>query len=162
MSFCFFNIFYISKFILIFLDPKPGRKRQIDRGSRGRPYLLRNCSRPCLLSSMKESSNIPSSPRNGSCRARAFPGSGGTTTWGQGTNKTSLEVEHRGNTAFQPAQIYIFDIFIRNNTLQWIVNGGIDRTASFFNIYIQQLDLMTICPLLETAWRGGRCVFTDT
>ena len=42
-------------------------------------YLLINCSRPCLLSSMKDSSKIPSSPRKGSCRFKAFPGSGGTT-----------------------------------------------------------------------------------
>lgn len=52
----------------------------------GGAYLLRNCSRPCLRSSMKESSNIPSSPRKGSCRIRAFPGRGGTTTW---ENQTS-------------------------------------------------------------------------
>lgn len=44
-------------------------------------HLLRNCSRPCRRSSIKESSNIPSSPRNGSCLIRAFPGRGGTTTY---------------------------------------------------------------------------------
>lgn len=44
-------------------------------------HLLRNCSRPCRRSSIKESSNIPSSPRNGSCLNRAFPGRGGTTTY---------------------------------------------------------------------------------
>lgn len=48
----------------------------------GKAYLLRNCSKPCLRSSMKFSSNIPSSPRKGNCRNRAFPGRGGTTTWG--------------------------------------------------------------------------------
>lgn len=42
-------------------------------------YLLINCSRPCLRSSMKDSSKMPSSPRKGSCRFKAFPGSGGTT-----------------------------------------------------------------------------------
>lgn len=42
-------------------------------------YLLINCSNPCLRSSMKDSSKMPSSPRNGSCRFKAFPGSGGTT-----------------------------------------------------------------------------------
>jgi len=44
-------------------------------------YLFMNCSRACFLSSMKESSNMPSSPRKGSWRRRAFPGRGGTTTW---------------------------------------------------------------------------------
>jgi len=42
-------------------------------------YLLINCSSPCLRSSMKDSSKMPSSPRKGSCRFKAFPGSGGTT-----------------------------------------------------------------------------------
>lgn len=55
---------------------------------REKTYLLRNCSRPCLRSSMKESSNIPSSPRNGSCRIRAFPGRGGTTTWDKSHRKS--------------------------------------------------------------------------
>lgn len=41
--------------------------------------MLINCSSPCLRSSMKDSSKMPSSPRNGSCRFKAFPGSGGTT-----------------------------------------------------------------------------------
>lgn len=36
-------------------------------------------SRPFLLSSMKSSSNIPSSFRNGNCLFQAFPGNGGTT-----------------------------------------------------------------------------------
>lgn len=49
-------------------------------------YLLINCSRPCLLSSMKDSSKIPSSPRKGSCRFKAFPGSGGTTICRQTQN----------------------------------------------------------------------------
>ncbi len=44
-------------------------------------HLFRNCSRPSRRSSIKESSNIPSSPRNGSCLNRAFPGRGGTTTY---------------------------------------------------------------------------------
>lgn len=42
-----------------------------------------NCSKPCLLSSMKDSSKMPSSPRKGSWRFKALPGSGGTTIWKQ-------------------------------------------------------------------------------
>lgn len=41
--------------------------------------LLMNCSSPFRRSSMKSSSNRPSSPRNGICRFQALPGSGGTT-----------------------------------------------------------------------------------
>lgn len=40
-----------------------------------------NCSRPTRRCSMKFSSNSPSSPRNGNCLFRAFPGRGGTTIW---------------------------------------------------------------------------------
>lgn len=54
-------------------------------------YLLTNCSRPCLRSSMKSSSNIPSSPRNGSCRFRALPGRGGTTIWRNWSNNVRWE-----------------------------------------------------------------------
>lgn len=64
--------------------PLPGK------GARAAPntlaYLLINCSRPCLLSSMNDSSKIPSSPRKGSCRFKAFPGSGGTTICRQTQN----------------------------------------------------------------------------
>lgn len=42
-------------------------------------YLLTNPSKPDRLSSMKSSSNIPSSLRNGICLLRALLGSGGTT-----------------------------------------------------------------------------------
>ena len=59
------------------------RKTKMAKVAKGTPrnlaYLLINCSRPCLLSSIKDSSKIPSSPRKGSCRFKAFPGSGGTT-----------------------------------------------------------------------------------
>lgn len=46
-----------------------------------RTYLLMNCSNPFLLSSIKSSSNIPSSPLNGICLFQAFPGKLGTTIW---------------------------------------------------------------------------------
>ena len=42
-------------------------------------YLFTKISNPFLLSSMKSSSNIPSSPLNGICRFHALPGKGGTT-----------------------------------------------------------------------------------
>lgn len=63
-----------------------------ERGDVCSTYLFRNCSRPCLLSSMKESSNIPSSPLNGSWRIRALPGRGGTTTWDK---KEQLNINRR-------------------------------------------------------------------
>lgn len=66
---------------------REGRKfmmaNRVSRAARKSAYLLINCSRPCLLSSMKDSSKIPSSPRKGSCRFKAFPGSGGTTICSQ-------------------------------------------------------------------------------
>lgn len=45
-------------------------------------HLLMNCSRPDRRSSMKVFSKRPSSPRNGSCLLKAFPGRDGTTIWG--------------------------------------------------------------------------------
>lgn len=59
-------------------------------------YLLINCSRPCLLSSMKDSSKIPSSPRKGSCRFKAFPGSGGTTICRQMQNSSHVREGEEG------------------------------------------------------------------
>ena len=44
-------------------------------------YLLTNPSKPDRLSSMKSSSNIPSSLRNGICLLRALLGRGGTTIY---------------------------------------------------------------------------------
>ena len=48
-----------------------------------RAYLFINCSKPFLLSSIKSSSNIPSSDliKDGSCFLNAFPGNGGTTIY---------------------------------------------------------------------------------
>lgn len=57
--------------------------KAVCKAAKNLAYLLINCSRPCLLSSMKDSSKIPSSPRKGSCRFKAFPGSGGTTICSQ-------------------------------------------------------------------------------
>lgn len=74
------------------------RKTKVAKVAKGIPrnlaYLLINCSRPCLLSSIKDSSKIPSSPRKGSCRFKAFPGSGGTTICRQ-TQNISHTGEHR-------------------------------------------------------------------
>lgn len=44
-------------------------------------YLLTKASKPFLRSSIKSSSKIPSSPRNGIWRFQAFPGNGGTTIY---------------------------------------------------------------------------------
>lgn len=57
--------------------------------------LLMNCSSPTLLSSMNDSSNIPSSPRKGSCLFSAFPGRGGTTIYKTVTRAFQLKSNHR-------------------------------------------------------------------
>lgn len=49
-------------------------------------YLLTNVSNPFRLSSMKSSSNMPSSPLNGIWRFHALPGNGGTTIYKQKQN----------------------------------------------------------------------------
>lgn len=57
----------------------PNLLLSLDGGYQHLSYLFMNCSKPCLLSSMKDSSKMPSSPRKGSWRFNALPGSGGTT-----------------------------------------------------------------------------------
>lgn len=53
--------------------------------------LLINCSKPFLRSSIKSSSKMPSSLRNGSWRFQAFPGNCGTTIF---ESRSSSERSH--------------------------------------------------------------------
>lgn len=55
--------------------------------------LFTNCSKPFRRSSMKFSSKIPSSPRNGIWRFQAFPGNGGTTIW-KGQRESQLATKY--------------------------------------------------------------------
>ena len=74
----------------------------------GKAYLLRNCSRPCLRSSMKFSSNIPSSPRKGNCLNRAFPGRGGTTTWGSRKKRVEKRIRPIKESSCKIAKVLFY------------------------------------------------------
>lgn len=72
------------------------------RGAEGEHHtdLLMNCSSPIRRSSMKVSSKMPSSGRNGSSLFRALPGRFGTTIW---ERHWSTQAQQRLNTMVQRA-----------------------------------------------------------